>query len=298
MRVAIAARGGVEMEQTIRDWLNWLRTAGKSPTTVIAYGWEMRGLVKRWPMRGALQFTRNDLTTYLGERRLNGAGECAVKRGVAAFRSFFGWCCGKKSPALGVPFPKVKLRRQRTPSPADLLSVLAICNGSARGVRDRAVLLLALDTGLRESELCRLRVSDVEMDRRRLVVRVKGGDDGEAVFSGETRSALVEWLVVRGDRAVPEMFVSVGGKRPGSAVTPSGLRVMFRYMGVRAGLQGGFSPHDMRRAFATMAHRLGAPSRLVQVAGRWDDLRMVERYTASLSAEDFDPYSPVRGLLG
>lgn len=288
------------MEQTIRDWLNWLRTAGKSPMTVLAYEWEMRGLVKRWPMRGALQFTRNDLTTYLGERRLNGAGECAVKRGVAAFRSFFGWCCGtqSESPALGVPFPKVKWRLQRTPSAAELLAVLAVCDGSARGVRDRAVLLLALDTGLRESELCRLRVLDVEMDRRRLVVQVKGGDDGEAVFSTETRSALVEWLVVRGDRAAPEMFVSVGGKRPGSAVTPSGLRVMFRYMWKRAGLTRGFSPHDMRRAFATMAHRLGAPSRLVQVAGRWEDLRMVERYTASLTAEDFDPYSPVRGLLG
>ena len=80
-------------------------------------------------------------------------------------------------------------------------------------------------------------------------------------------------------------------------MTPSGLRVAFRYMGKRAGLAA-FSPHDMRRAFATMAHRLGAPSRLVQVAGRWEDLRMVARYTPSLTAEDFDPYSPVRGLLG
>jgi integrase len=63
-------------------------------------------------------------------------------------------------------------------------------------------------------------------------------------------------------------------------------------------LSHGFSPHDLRRSFATLSSRLGAPSRIVQVAGRWSDLKMVEGYTQSLEASDFMPYDPVSRILG
>jgi hypothetical protein len=42
----------------------------------------------------------------------------------------------------------------------------------------------------------------------------------------------------------------------------------------------------------------GAPTRLVQVAGRWRDIRMVETYPKPLQAEKIQPYSVVNRLMG
>ena len=91
-------------------------------------------------------------------------------------------------------------------------------------------------------------------------------------------------------------FVSVGGLTPGAPLTRAGLKCNFMAIGRRAGLQA-FTPHDLRRTFATIAIRNGAPTRVVQAAGRWADLMMVERYTADIAAEDFDRYSPVEAVL-
>ena len=54
----------------------------------------------------------------------------------------------------------------------------------------------------------------------------------------------------------------------------------------------------MRRTFATLAIKNGAPTRLVQIAGRWKNIREVERYTRALDAADLEPYSPVGNLFG
>jgi integrase len=53
----------------------------------------------------------------------------------------------------------------------------------------------------------------------------------------------------------------------------------------------------LRRTFATIAIRNGAPTRVVQAAGRWADVAMVEHYTAAIEAEDFERYSPVESLM-
>ena len=57
-----------------------------------------------------------------------------------------------------------------------------------------------------------------------------------------------------------------------------------------------FSP-CLRRTFATLATENGAPTRVVQVAGGWKSLRMVERYTQALKQDAIKPFSPVDRLM-
>ena len=85
---------------------------------------------------------------------------------------------------------------------------------------------------------------------------------------------------------VPTLFVSMGGNRPGTALTPDGLRSIFRALGAKSGLPN-LSPHMLRRTFATLAIRQGASSKLVQVAGGWSSLLMVERYAQAIKPEDY-----------
>jgi integrase len=166
------------------------------------------------------------------------------------------------------------------------------------GIRNKAMLLLMLDTGLRANEVCSLQLKRLNLEERTLQVKIKGGDWGEGVFTETTAGWLDLWLKLR-DRVAETrtgtVFVSIKGTRPGTSITRDGLRSIFRRMGKKAGL-GLISPHDMRRTFATLSIRNGAPTRLVQIAGRWKNIREVERYTRALTASDIDPYSPVNNL--
>jgi len=177
--------------------------------------------------------------------------------------------------------------------------MLSCDTSKPRGKRDLAIIVLGLDTGLRESEICRLTLNKVDLENRRLTVVTKGGNEEEGAFSPDTVVTLAAWLAIRPAYAihgVDTFFVGVGGTKCGQPITPSGLRVIFRRIGTAAGLEK-FSPHDLRRTFATLSHRNGAPTRVIQVAGRWDDIRQVVQYTQALEAKDIDPYSPVTGLL-
>jgi integrase len=75
-------------------------------------------------------------------------------------------------------------------------------------------------------------------------------------------------------------------------MTPGGLRANFRKYGIRSEI-GALSPHDLRRTMATLLVDAGAPTRLVQELGAWSDVRMVERYTRNLKADQIEKYSPL-----
>lgn len=176
------------MEQGIADWLNWLRLK-VSDRTVEAYEWELRRLVRAFPGKGPRQFREQDLTAYLAERKTGGLGPAALKRAVAAFRSFFGWACPRKSPAAGLPYPAIKKKTQRTLTWEQFLQVLSACDTATdKARRDVAILCLLIDTGLRSSELCRLRLADVDLQELTLRVVVKGGDEAGGVFTEYTRA--------------------------------------------------------------------------------------------------------------
>lgn len=294
------------MEQTICDFERWLSLKWSS-TTVKGYGWELWALARKMPGRGPLEFRERDLAQYLAERRLlGGVGDSAIKRSVAAFKKFFGWVCKpSRNPAARLEWPHVTSRREpRTLTTAQLESVLASCDtSSVLGRRDCVLIGVMVDARLRASEACRLRVEDIDFENRRLSVVVKGRKWHVRKFTPETKSLLEMWLSVRaqvvagrGDSGT--VFVSVGGKTPGRALTASGLRVVFRYIGRRAGLQGGFSPHDLCRTFATEATRNGAPTRTVQVGGGWANMDLVQLYTRALDVDQIDEFLPMRGKLG
>jgi len=289
------------MQDHISRWVNWL-TVDKSATTVYGYEFDIRKFVEAVPRASPADYTLDDLTGYLATKRRAGLADASLKRTVASFRSFFAFHCGVSSPAKSVPFPKVRKRRQRTLDSGNVLSVLAACDSTSEiGIRDLAILCLLADSGLRAAELCRLRLSDVDFARRRLTVIVKGGDEGDGLFSAPTAEYLRRWLEVRA-RHVAEgtrtLFCSIGGTTPGQPLTTNGLRVIFRKIGERAGLVKGFSPHDLRRTFATMALRRGAPTRVLQEAGRWENIQQIESYSRDISLDDFEKYLPIDGLLG
>jgi len=221
---------------------------------------------------------------------------------VCSIKAFFRYHFGRGgSQAEGLIAPRRVVKPQRTLTATQVEKLLSSFDTSKkRGIRNLALVTLMLDTGLRAIEVCRLRKDHLDLESKYLYVEMKGSHWGKGVFGSYTANALATWMPIRHKIAKPHVrtvFVALGGQNVGYPHNRHGLRTIFRYMGHHAGI-GLISPHDMRRTFATMALRNGAPSRLVQIAGRWASLNMVERYSQALTAADFEPFSPVNHAMG
>jgi site-specific recombinase XerD len=278
------------MLKQIKRYLVAARQAGKSPATVRQYGWHLEKMAAWLSEQGCngLGGVTRDALRQWGAELQNVWAPATVKQAVNAARAFFRWCWEERlgeDLGLALKVPTVPQRAQRTITAVEVQKLLVFCDGSAKGVRDRALILLLVDTGLRAREVCRLKVDDLDIKGRMLTVVVKGGQR-EFVFFGQTTAERLEsWLRVRPSaNGTATVFVSLGGNTPGRPLTTRGLRSNLKRLGERAGLRG-VTTHAFRRGFACIATQAGAPTRTVQLAGRWSDIRMVERYTQDLERQ-------------
>jgi integrase/recombinase XerD len=231
---------------------------------------------------------------------LFGQGWGSSSRWVAfcAIRKYLTWRFGQH-PALALRLKREESQMQRSLSAEQALQLLASFKlETCKGIRDLAMCALMLDSGLRCSEVCRCDLAKLDLVQSRLTVKIKGSRPGLAVFSELTGSYLQSWLDVRQDVLEcdsPALFVSVGGNTPRQRLTRSGLQLIVKRWGECIGIR--LSPHDLRRTFAILALKRGAPTRVLQEAGRWRSVAMVELYTRGISAEEFRRYFPVAGVV-
>ncbi len=217
---------------------------------------------------------------------------------AAALRGFCRWRYGAAHPVVtGLRSRRVNPGPQRTLSIDQLSRLMASFSSSPAGVRNLALVTLAVDTGLRASELCALEVKHLHLEEGYLAVICKGGQWGFANFFEYSRSCLARWLAVRETCALPQTRTVFCSVKEGKPLSRDGLRVIFRRLGQVAGI-GPLSPHDLRRTFATLASQAGAPDRVIQVAGRWSSIAMVQRYTQALQGKALQPWSPVNRVMG
>jgi site-specific recombinase XerD len=220
---------------------------------------------------------------------------------VCAIRSFYIWKFGVRHPLLEFNIIRSDPGPQPTPDLETLNKLLASLDTSTPcGKRHLAMLMLMLDTGLRATEVCRLDLEHLDMSKGILWVSRKGGKWKPARFFDYTVSCMASWLAVRPMFAKPEVknvFVITMQPNAGEAMDRNTLRVLFYRLGERAKI-GKFNPHQMRRAFATLAIDNGASSTLVQNAGGWSDIGMLQKYTQALNLERMRQFSPVDNLMG
>ncbi len=100
------------------------------------------------------------------------------------------------------------------------------------GLRDHAILLLMLDSGLRAGEVCGLRPSDLLWDQQLAKVLGKGDKERVVPFSAPTAQALRRYLL-SGSR-YPDRAESLFQTEEGWALTPHGLNHIMKKLGRRA----------------------------------------------------------------
>jgi len=262
------------------------RARGLSPQSVRYYSQKLDHLRDYLASQGV--YSVEGITAPLLRRFLlefsqthNAGGVHAVYRAIKAFLRWYEmemepdhW----KNPMPKVKAPKVGQDPLEPVPLDDLKAMLATCTGkSLSDVRDKAVMLVLLDTGVRASELTALNVGDVTLRTGTVIVRHGKGNKFRTVFLGNKgRRALASYLRRRKDLndGDPLFATSLGGR-----LKYSGLRDIIKRRADRAEIEAP-SLHSFRRAFALACLRNHVDIYSLQRLMGHSDLSVLRRYLA------------------
>jgi site-specific recombinase XerD len=134
-------------------------------------------------------------------------------------------------------------------------------------LRDRAILELLFSTGLRVSELARLKINDINLKKTEFTVRGKGSKLRLVFLSADAKLAINNYLSARQDTE-PFLFISHGKinleTSPQFGLTPRTIERLVEKYALAAGITKKITPHTLRHSFATDLLISGADIRSVQ----------------------------------
>jgi len=153
------------------------------------------------------------------------------------------------------------------------------------GHRNRMLLRLMLDTGLRLSEAINLRWRDIDLNSGKVMVRQGKGAKDRTLWTGEENlSALVAWR----ERQLSECAgapENVFTTKAGGALAPRYVQRMVKRYAAKAGIEKDIHPHTLRHSFATDLYRETTNLRLTQKALGHASVSTTQVYTHIVDEE-------------
>jgi integrase/recombinase XerC len=238
--------------------------------------------------------TPNHIRQYLVALQRQGLKDTTQHAHARGIKTWLRWLVREgdlaENPMLRVDMPRLDARIPPPFSPDDVNKLLSACDRSVVGLRNRAIVIGLLDSGLRLSEFVSLRVGDVNMRTGLCSVMGKGRKMRQVCFGAKSRAVMVKYLAALGD---------VEQNQPLWGLTTRGLQVMLHRLGRRAGVRP-CGAHRFRRTFALWMLRDGCDLHSLRLLMGHSDLSILQRYLA-LAGEDIErahkAHSPADTLL-
>jgi integrase/recombinase XerD len=276
------------VEGHVRGFLNYLRVEkGLSANTIDAY---RRDIVKFAAFAtkrglGTVDMRREHVVDFLGSLRRQNLDDRSVARHLVTIRHFFRFCLTEgfieDDPAASIESPKFRHSLPEFLSVGEVECLLQQPDANdVVGVRDRAMIELMYSTGLRVSELCGLRTSDLTMDPGCLRCIGKGDKERLVPVGRQALEAVRRYLgearpnLLRGGSS-PYLFLNQKGHKFDRIAF---WKILGEY-GRKAGLRKSLTPHMLRHSFATHLLDRGADLRSVQMMLGHSDISTTQIYT-------------------
>lgn len=274
-------------------YLDQLRVErGLSKHTLLAYSKDLSKLVEFAEARKLERPEQLDLgvlSQWLAQLTAQGLSARSLARHLSAARGWFKFMTRegivRADQTSLLSRPRIGRKLPRTLSEREVMALIHAPDiQTLRGLRDRAMLGLAYACGLRVSELVRLQLGDVDLDRGILAAFGKG-EKRRLVPIGELA---LEWLrsylttrdACQGDDSkAPARSALLFPSPRGGTLTRQGFWKIIGTYARAIGIRGRVHPHQMRHSFATHLLTGGADLRTVQTLLGHSDISTTEIYT-------------------
>ena len=213
----------------------------------------------------------------------------SANRRLTVFKRYYRWALRERivevDPTLRILAAKQALRVPKTLSEEQVDALLSAPDANtALGLRDKAMLELLYASGLRVTELVKLKTLHVSLNEGVLRIMGKGSKERLVPFGDMARDSLTDYMqnsrgALLGAKQTDDLFVTTSGPKAGTAMSRIMFWQLIKKYAVLSGITAPLSPHTLRHAFATHLLNHGADLRSVQVLLGHADISTTTIYT-------------------
>lgn len=275
------------MEKLIQDFLEYLHNVkNTSYNTILSY---KRDLLKWVDYMGTLGIDQieavreEDLHTFIKYLEAKKFKTSTISRNIASLKAFYHYLYKeslvKEDISQSLHAPKVEKKLPDIMTIEEAVKLVEQPSGDKpKELRDRAMLELLYATGIRVSELVRLKQTDINFNLGCVICK-EGNKERMIPFGNTAKKTLQRYLEKGRDAllvnySVEELFVNCSGQ----AMSRQGFWKIIKYYARLAGIEAEITPHTLRHSFAAHLVENGADLRSVQEMMGHSDIATTQKY--------------------
>jgi integrase/recombinase XerC len=307
---------GTRIKEAIDSFLLSCKVEGKSYGTIECYSDKLKGFL--WYTKNYDWFdditaiTTNHLREFLAylretphrfnstcPRAMKPINNTTVQKYYRALSALFNWSVNEgileTSPLVKIKVPRAEKKVVKALDCNEVNQVISSLPDTFDGIRNKAIILVLVDCGLRLGELLNIKMKDIDIDQQLMKV---DGKTGERIvrYGKTTWKAMKDYLKLRKKVNGHNDFLWLTEK--GITLKDSSVETLFIKLRKRTGIY--IHPHLLRHTFATMWLKNGGESLMLQRLLGHTTLMMTNRYCQAVGCydaiESHKKYSPVDNL--
>ncbi len=227
----------------------------------------------------------DELSAFLVHRKENGLSASSLRICTVHLKIFFRWLAARNRLEMDPAEPLIAPRGDKTlPETLHATQIGTLLDSiqpdQHLGRRDKAMLELFYSSGLRLSEVCKVRLEMVDFEEGFVRITGKGNKTRIVRIGSKALAALLDYLKnerpsLITKKTVSHVFISIRG----GPLSPDRVRQIVKERAALAGIEQNVYPHLLRHSFATHLLEGGADLRVIQELLGHADISTTQIYT-------------------
>ena len=275
---------------------DWIAFCDVQPTTQKTYDKAVQNFVGYMKSNSIAQPQREDIISYRDWLLADGYKVSSVRLYMTICKKFFRWLSSRRiypNVADGVKLPAMpsdEHARDALTLEESKAAISSFKGTSEKDLRDKAIMALMLNCGLRSIEIVRLDVGDIEKRRGQWFIKVHGkaraGKTDSVQISSALKKLVDDYLNVRaGVKKGTPLFVSTANRNCGARLETQSVSRLAKRVFAKIGIESDrVTCHSCRHSAATLMLQAGVPIRQVQKILRHRSAVTTEIYSHDLDA--------------
>lgn len=277
------------MDNYIIDFIRYLEyEKGYSNKTIINYEKDLElfnMFLKENKIEKLNSITYDIIRKYLSILHEKKYKTTSISRKISTLRSFFKYMVKKEyiksNPMSLISNPKKEKKLPNYLKYEEIEKILSCIDLSKKeGVRNRLIIELMYSTGIRVSELVNIKLKDIKITDKQIVILGKGNKERIVLFGKEAKNMLEKYLNAyredfKGDISNQYLLINQKGK----PLSTNKIELIVKQVLKDSSLKLNISPHTLRHTFATHLLDGGADLKTVQELLGHENLKTTAIYT-------------------